>query len=107
MRAEFSGENPELRSPGGFSAAVVYEVQIVPDEGAITVWMASSPKTRTALACTGERGVSFADYQAGLDHIVSTVSGTMPPIGGSILSVPETGETAFVLPDGADQPQSP
>ena len=98
MRAEFSGEQSGAEvARGVLRGAVVYEVQDRPDEGAITVWMASSPKTRTALARTGERGVSFADYQAGLDHIVSTVlSGTMPPIGGSILSVPETGETAFV-----------
>lgn len=98
MRAEFSGEESGAEvARGVLRGAVVYEVQDRPDEGAITVWMASSPKTRAALARTGKRGVSFADYQAGLDHIVSTVlSGTMPPIGGSIISVPETGETAFV-----------
>ena len=98
VRAEFSAEQSGAEvAKGVLRGAVVYEIQDRPDEGAVTVWMASSPKTRGALARTSGRGVSFTDYQAGLDHIVSTVlSRTVPPMGGSILTVPGTGETAFV-----------
>ncbi len=98
LTAEFSAaETGSDLASGVLKGAVVYRIDDRPDEGAVSVWMVSSPKTRSTVKRTSPRGVSFADYTDGLEHIKSQVLlGVLPPTGGMLINVPTTGEVAWI-----------
>ena len=98
VSAEFSAaESGSQLAAGVLRGVVVYKIDDRPEEGAVSIWMVSSPKTRSSIRRTSSRGVSFEDYRAGMDHIMEQVlQGTIPPTGGTLMTVPATGEVAWI-----------
>jgi hypothetical protein len=75
---------------------VTYAVQ---DNGKGTVYatIVSSSKTRGKFGRSGTDGVAAASLRDGLNSVIAEIkNGFVPPVGGRIIEVPETGEVAFV-----------
>jgi hypothetical protein len=75
---------------------VTYAVQ---DEGngSVYVTLVSSSKTRGQFGRNGTEGITAPDLREGLDSLIAEIrAGFVPPVGGRIVEVPETGEIAFV-----------
>ena len=82
---------------GILRGAVTYKIDDRPDEGSISIWVVSSPGTRRVVRRSSSRGVTVADYAKGLDLVKAAVlSGVTPPDGARMLTVPSTGEVAWV-----------
>lgn len=98
VSAEFSAaEGGSQLAVGVLKGVVVYEVDDRPEEGAVSIWVVSSPNTRLSVRRTSSRSVSFEDYQAGTDYIMEqALRGTVPPTGGTLIRVPATGEVAWI-----------
>jgi hypothetical protein len=75
-----------------------YVTYSVLDDGkAVFATIVSSSKTRGKFSRNGTDGMSAANLRDGLNSIISEIkNGFVPPIGGRIIEVPETGEVAFV-----------
>ena len=66
-------------------------------KGRVFVTLVSSPKTRRALLRNGEYVISASTLSEGLNSVIAEVKkGLIPPVGGRIIEVPGTGETAWV-----------
>jgi len=98
VSAELSAaEGGSQLAVGVLKGVVVYEIDDRPEEGAVSIWMVSSPKTRSSVRRTSSRNVSFEDYKAGADYIMEqALRGTVPPTGGTLISVPTTGEVTWI-----------
>jgi hypothetical protein len=74
---------------------VTYSVR--DDDGSVCVTIVSSSKTRGQFGRTGTDGVTAASLRDGLNSIIAEIkNGFVPPVGGRIITVPGTGEIAFV-----------
>jgi hypothetical protein len=76
---------------------VVYEVNDDTKQNTVTVSVVTTPKTRGKLARPAPNSVEANTLNEALNQIIEEVrSGVVPPVGGRIVSVRATGETAFV-----------
>jgi len=76
---------------------VIYEVKDDPKQRHVTVSIVSTPKTCGKLARPAPNVVEAGTLREGLNQILQEVrAGVVPPIGGRIISMKGTGETAFV-----------
>lgn len=79
-----------------------YVVYNVKDEqadghGTVTVTIVTTPKTMGKGQRVAGNGVTADSVKAGLNGVLTELStGLMPPVGGKTISVPQTGELAFV-----------
>lgn len=90
-----------------------YVVYNVKDEqadghGTVTVTIVTTPKTMGKGQRVADNGVTADSVKAGLTGVLTELStGLMPPVGGKTISVPETGELAFVGFGSAVVPTNP
>ena len=76
---------------------VIYDVKDDTDAQTVTVTIASTPKTINAVANVSTGLVQSASINEGLDYVLRQVNnGVVPPLGGRVITVPETGEMAIV-----------
>jgi hypothetical protein len=76
---------------------VIYEVYDDTESSMIYVSVVSTPKTRGQLARKAPHHVESATLVAAIQQVVEEIrQGLVPPVGGRIIEVPQTGETAFV-----------
>ena len=76
---------------------VIYEVHDDTDSSMIYVSVVSTPKTRGQLARKAPHHVESATLVAAIQQVIEEIrQGLVPPVGGRIIEVPQTGETAFV-----------
>lgn len=76
---------------------VIYEVEDRVEESMIYVSIVTSPRTRGELVRPSSNSIAADSIREGLEHVITEVrSGVVPPIGGRIIVVPSTGETAFI-----------
>jgi len=76
---------------------VVYQVKDDEAQKAVYVSIVTTPKTRGKLARPAAHVVEADDLREGLNQVIAEVkTGVVPPIGGRIIRVWTTGETAFV-----------
>lgn len=76
---------------------VIYEVKDAVDEKAVYVSIVTTPKTRGKMSRSAPSEVSADSLRDALNQVIAEVrSGLVPPVGGRIINVPATGETAFV-----------
>ena len=75
---------------------VTYSVQDN-GKGRVFVTIVSSSKTRGKYNRNGTDGVAADSLKDGLNSLIAEIkNGFVPPVGGRIIEVPETGEIAFV-----------
>ncbi|MDR2528925.1 MAG: hypothetical protein LBD04_07905 [Synergistaceae bacterium] len=66
-------------------------------KGTVYVTVVSTSKTRGKFSRSGTDGVSASSLKDGLNAVIAEIkNGFVPPVGGRIIEVPETGEVAFV-----------
>jgi hypothetical protein len=76
---------------------VVYEVKDDTKQNTVYVTIVTTPKTRGKLARPAPNVIEVDDLREGVSQVLSEVkSGLVPPIGGRIIMMRKTGETAFV-----------
>ena len=76
---------------------VVYELQDDTANHAIYLSIVTTPKTRGQLARPAPNHIEAESLREGLKKVLAEVkAGLVPPVGGRIVTVPTTGETAFV-----------
>jgi hypothetical protein len=76
---------------------VIYDVRDNQNSKTVSVTIASSNKTIAAAANISGGLVQSASINEGLDYILKQVNnGLVPPMGGRVITVPATGETAIV-----------
>ena len=96
---ETSEESVAERVNGLLRGYVVYSVNDEQDKqhGSVTVTIVTTPKTMGQCGRVGTSGISADSVRDGLNHVLAELSsGLMPPVGGKTISVPQTGELAFV-----------
>lgn len=82
---------------GMVNGFVTYSVDDDVKEQAVTVAIAASAKTRSALQRPGPAVLAVEDLQAGWKEIVAEItSGVIPPMGARLITKPSTGETIVV-----------
>ncbi|WP_145357882.1 hypothetical protein [Alienimonas californiensis] len=76
---------------------ITYEVQNRPEEGLYYVSIITTPKTRGQFERPSSGQVDATSLRDGLQKVLTEVkSGLVPPVGGRIVTVPSTGEVAFI-----------
>jgi len=76
---------------------VVYSVKDDEPQNMVLVSIVTTPKTRGQLARPAPNVIEVDDLRKGLDEVIAEVrSGLVPPVGGRIIAMRPTGETAFV-----------
>jgi len=76
---------------------VIYEVKDDTAQNTVYVTIVTTPKTRGKLARPAPNVVEANDLRDGLNQVIAEVrSGLVPPVGGRIITMRSTGETAFV-----------
>jgi len=76
---------------------VIYEVHDAVEEKAVYVSIVTTPKTRGKTSRPAPSAVNASNLRDGLNQVIAEVrSGLVPPVGGRIITVPTTRETAFV-----------
>jgi len=76
---------------------VIYEVRDDMPKQTVYVSIVTTPKTRGKLARPAPNNIEVDDLREGLTQVISEVrSGLVPPVGGRIITMRKTGETAFV-----------
>jgi hypothetical protein len=76
---------------------VIYEVKDDTDQNAVFVSIVTTPQTRRHVHRPASNVVVAGDVQEGIDLVLDEIrTGLVPPVGGRIVSVPSTGQTAFV-----------
>ena len=76
---------------------VVYNVQDRFDEGVVSVTIVSTPKTRGQYGRPASDTLTAENLNDGVNAMLAEIqNGLVPPVGGRIVSVPATGEIAFV-----------
>jgi hypothetical protein len=75
----------------------VYEVKDATEQRTVWVSIVTTPKTRSRVSRPASNAVEAKDVREGLNQVIREVrTGIVPPVGGRILLVRGTGETAFV-----------
>lgn len=76
---------------------VIYEVNDDDANSEVMVSIVTTPKTRGQHARPAGHAIEAESLQAGLAEAIAEIkSGVVPPVGGRIITIRETGETAFV-----------
>jgi len=76
---------------------VIYEVKDDAPNGTVYVSIVTTPKTRGKMARPAPNVVEADNLRDGLNQVIAEVrSGLVPPVGGRIVTMRSTGETAFV-----------
>ena len=76
---------------------VVYEVKDDTKQNTVWVSIVTTPKTRGKFARPAPNMVEANDLREGLTQVINEVrTGLVPPVGGRIITLRKTGETAFV-----------
>lgn len=76
---------------------VVYKVNDNMETSIVHVSIVTTPKTRGELARLAPNTIEAASLRDGLNHVIAEVkAGVVPPLGGKVVLVPSTGETAFI-----------
>ncbi len=76
---------------------VVYEVKDNTAQNSVYVSIVTTPKTRGQMARPAPHVVEAENLRDGLNQVIAEVtSGLVPPVGGRIVQMRKTGETAFV-----------
>ncbi|NMB45961.1 MAG: hypothetical protein GX998_06050 [Firmicutes bacterium] len=76
---------------------VVYEVEHRPEKKQVYVSLATSLKTISAVSNISGAVVQTSSLRAGMDYVLQQINlGIVPPVGGKIVFVPSTGETAVI-----------
>lgn len=82
---------------GTLAAFVTYMIQDDVDSSEITVALASSTKTRSAVSRVGGAVVVSSDPKKAFGHIAREISqGVVPPLGAKLIHNPETGESIVI-----------
>ena len=81
---------------------VIYEVKDDTTQNTVYVTIVTTPKTRGKFARSAPNLVEANSLRDGLNQVIAEVrSGLVPPVGGRIITMRSTGETAFVGFGGA------
>jgi hypothetical protein len=76
---------------------VIYEVKDDTSRNTVFVSIVTTPKTRGKLARPAPNAIEADSLRDGLNQVIAEVrSGLVPPVGGRIIMMRSTGETAFV-----------
>jgi hypothetical protein len=76
---------------------VVYEVHDDASQNTVYTSIVTTPKTRGKFARPAPNVLEATDLRDGLNQVIAEVrTGLVPPVGGRILAMRTTGETAFV-----------
>jgi hypothetical protein len=76
---------------------VIYEVKDDTSQNCVWVSIVTTPKTRGQLSRPAPHVVEAASLRDGLNQVIAEVrTGLVPPVGGRIITMRTTGETAFV-----------
>lgn len=76
---------------------VIYEVKDDTSQNTVYVSIVTTPKTRGKLARLAPNVVEAESIRDGIDQVITEVrSGLVPPVGGRIIMMRSTGETAFI-----------
>lgn len=76
---------------------VIYEVRDDVSQNSVWVSIVTTPKTRGKFARPAPNAIEADNLRDGLNQIIAEVrSGLVPPVGGRIVTMRATGETAFV-----------
>ena len=76
---------------------VIYEVRDDTSQNSVWVSIVTTPKTRGAFARPAPNAIEADSLRDGLNQVIAEVrSGLVPPVGGRIVTMRATGETAFV-----------
>ena len=76
---------------------VIYEVKDDTSQNTVFVSIVTTPKTRGQLARPAPNAIEADSLRDGLNQVIAEVrSGLVPPVGGRIIMMRSTGETAFV-----------
>ena len=76
---------------------VTYAVKDDEKKGRVFVTIVSSPKTRGKNSRMGTDGIVASNLHEGLNGLLAEIQNNLvPPVGGRIITVPDTGETAWV-----------
>lgn len=76
---------------------VIYEVRDDVSQNCVWVSIVTTPKTRGKFARPAPNAIEADNLRDGLNQIIAEVrSGLVPPVGGRIVTMRATGETAFV-----------
>ena len=76
---------------------VVYDVQDDPAEGLVTVALVTTPKTQGAVQEAANGNILAGNLQAGMEKVFAQIkSCVIPPGGGKTVTVPSTGQVAWV-----------
>lgn len=97
--SESLGENITEQVEGLLRGYVVYNINDdqAGDHGAVTVTIVATPKTMGRNQRLASTGLSSDSIKDGLNAVLAELAnGLMPPVGGKTISVPQTGELAFV-----------
>lgn len=91
---------------------VVYNLEDKQDEknkiGTVTVTIVTTPKTMGMTTQVNTDSLTADNINDGLNHVLSEIStGLVAPVGGKTISIPSTGEMAFVGFGSAIIPDNP
>jgi hypothetical protein len=76
---------------------VIYEVKDDTSQNTVFVSIVTTPKTRGKLARPAPNAIEADSLRDGLNQVIAEVrSGLVPPVGGRIIMMRSSGETAFV-----------
>jgi hypothetical protein len=76
---------------------VIYEVKDDTSQNSVWVNIVTTPKTRGKFARPAPNALEAENLRDGLNQVIAEVrSGLVPPVGGRIITMRSTGETAFV-----------
>jgi len=76
---------------------VIYEVKDDTDQNTVYVSIVTTPKTRGKMARPAPNAIEVDELRDGLNQVIAEVrTGLVPPVGGRIITMRSTGETAFV-----------
>jgi len=76
---------------------VIYEVKDDTTQNSVWVSIVTTPKTRGKFARPAPNALEAENLRDGLNQVIAEVrSGLVPPVGGRIITMRATGETAFV-----------
>jgi len=76
---------------------VIYEVKDDDPQNTVWVTIVTTPKTRGKFARPAPNVIEANDLREGIAQVINEVrTGLVPPVGGRIITLRKTGETAFV-----------
>jgi hypothetical protein len=76
---------------------VVYDVEDNMEELSVRVSIVTSPATRGEVERKSNGVMTVKSIAAGMQHVLTEINtGIVPPVGGRVIYVPQTGESAFI-----------